>query len=527
MLGKNKVSRQNERVKEIENIYSQPKADRLYDWHIIFIISSLSFIFGLAFGHRLNIDWTVVVWFISLWIILILALGIYSPHRRRIIYFGLIIGIGLVGGLFRSITQTNYQTELDNYINKKIIFQAEIVQEPDERETLTKLVVQPKNYQTKILVTLERYPQYRLGDILSFQGKIARPKNIFFTSSTLFDYQTYLAKDGIYYEMFKPQTVLIQHSSFSPLVFLANLKIKLVETMGNILPEPESSLLAGILLGAKKGMGAEIMNNFKLAGVSHILVLSGFNITFIALIILWGCVKLPRFFGGLLGFVGIIAFGLLAGGGSVVWRAVLMSLVALYAKLTGRIFDITAAIIFSAVALVAYNPATLISDLGFQLSIMAMVGIVYISPMLKKNFFYRVPTKFDFQEIVCSTFGAQIAVLPLLWQATGQVSIVGFISNLVILLFVPSAMIAGALAVLLGFFSPLLAWPVSFVAYLLLKIIIILASLFAHFPLSGLVVVSSSWWFLAILYVFIFWPVVKYWLRVSDSKAVIPVSARE
>lgn len=491
--------------------------EKVIDWHIVFILSSLSFIFGLALGTWTRADWPFFVWIFLLCLSTILTLGVYSSFRRRIFYFGLIISLGLAGGVFRSITQVDYKTELDSYLNKKIVFSAEIINEPDERETSTRLVVRPKNYRAKILVTAERYPQYRLGDVVSVQGKIVHPKNIFSTSSTQFDYQTYLAKDGIYYEMYKPQVNFISRPTFGFGVFLVNLKIKLLTTINNILPEPESSLLAGILLGARKGMGMEIANNFRLAGVSHILVLSGYNITFVALIILRACALLPRFLGGLAGFAGIISFGLLAGGGSVVWRAVLMSIIALYAKLTGRIFDVTAGIIFSAVALVAYNPTTLTADLGFQLSVMAMVGIVYISPMLKAKVFYRISEKYGLQELICTTFGAQLGVLPLLWQATGQVSIMGFLSNLVILPFVPYSMMVGAIALALGLFSPLIAWPISCVTYFLLKVILLLANLFAYFPLAGLVTVSTSWWVVGFLYVLIFWPTIVYW-RVNYLK---------
>jgi competence protein ComEC len=451
------------------------------------------------------------------WLVLVLTLSLYSSARRPIIYFGLIIGVGLAGGLFCSLIQVDYRTELAGFVNKKIVFRAEIVDEPDERETLTKLVVRPDNYHTKILVTAERYPQYRLGDVVSVQGKIALPKNIFSATGTPFDYQTYLAKDGVYYEMYKPQISLFSRPVFGPLIWLANLKSHLLAIMNNILPEPESSLLAGILLGAKKGMGTAITNNFKLAGVSHILVLSGYNITFVALVLLRACALLPRFIGGVAGFVSIIAFGLLAGGGSVVWRAVLMSLIALYAKLTGRIFDVTAGILFSAVALVAYNPATLTADLGFQLSIMAMIGIVYVAPMLEEKVFYRISERFGLREIVSTTFGAQLAVLPLLWQATGQVSVIGFVSNLIILPLVPTAMTFGAIAVLLGFFSTFIAWPVSFITYLLLKTILVLVNLFAHLPLAGLVITSGSWWVVGFIYVLIFGPVATYWYKISKN----------
>lgn len=485
--------------------------EKITDWHLVFIFSSLGFIFGLALGDGWKFSGAFFLWIFCLELVLFLIWKIYFSQHQKIIYFGVIIGLGLLGGLGRAFFQTDHQTDLINLVDKKVLLSAKVVREPDEREKLTRLVVKPENYQTKILLTVERYPVYQIGDEILVTGKLARPANFFTAEGTNFDYRAYLAKDNIFYEMYQPEIILQARPESGFLVLLARLKTKLLTTINNILPEPESSLLAGILLGAKKGVGEKIINNFRLAGLSHILVLSGFNLTFVALFLLKICSFLPKLFGGVVGFISIIIFGLLAGGGSVVWRAVLMSLLAFYAKLTGRIFDVTVGIIFSMVALVAYNPATLLNDLGFQLSIMALVGIIYLAPILQEKIFYRLTKWSTLADLVSSTFGAQLAVLPLLWYATGQISLVGFISNLIVLPIIPVVMGLGALTVFLGFWSYFLAWPISFITYLLLKIILILADLFARVPFAESVFSLNSWWPVLFLYSLIFLPAFWYW----------------
>ncbi len=503
-----------------DNFLNVSPVGRHRDWHLVFILSSLSFLTSMFLSSWLSLSWVQAGWFLLLAAILGSVFAFYFKVSWSVVYFFIIIFVGSAGGILRPLLEQDYSHELDNYLAHKVLISAEVVYSPDERETLTKLVVHPLNYQAKILLTTERYPQYSLGDVIALSGKISRPKNTFSTNGTFFDYQSYLAKDGIYYEMYKPNVSLISRPTTGVFVFLSNLKSWLIKKINDILPEPESSLLAGILLGAKKGLGTEVTNNFKLAGVSHILVLSGYNITFVALILLRLFSLLPRLFGGILGFASIIIFGLLAGGGSVVWRAVLMSLIALYAKLTGRIFDVTAAIIFSAVALVAYNPKTLTSDLGFQLSVLAMLGLVYLSPVLKDKIFYWLPTRFGLQELICSTFGAQLAVIPLLWQTVGQVSLWGFVSNLVVLPFVPYSMMIGALAVLLSQLSFVVAQPISFLAYLLLKIILSLVEFFAQLSLVASIGGEGFSFLIWLIYLPLCYLTGRYWYKIYKKITV-------
>lgn len=481
------------------------------DWHKFFILASLSFLFGSAIGSKTGTDWTIGAWLGLIWLTLISVATLFRV-KKKVIYFGLIFGFGLLGGFLRVGVLPDHSREFDAYLNKKIEFKAEVVSEPDERETLTRLVVRPLDGRAKILLTLERYPEYRPDDIISIRGKIAKPENVTTVDRPQFDYVAYLAKEGIFYDMYKPDVLVMERPEIGGVKgIMFGLKEKLLNVMSRILPEPESSLLAGILLGAKRGLGSELTENFRLAGVSHIVVLSGFNITLVADALLRASFFLPLAFRGTAGALGIVGFGILAGGGSVVWRAVLMALVALYARLSGRIFDVAAAIMFSAVALVAYNPSTLTTDLGFQLSIMALVGIVYVAPWLEQKLFYRVSRKY-FRDLLSTTFGAQISVLPLLWYATGQISVIGFLSNLVILPLVPSAMVFGAIASAIGLVSVTMAWPVTLITFILLKLIIFFGRWFAGWPGAGFSL-PPSLWVLLIIYGLLAWPVAQFWFQ--------------
>ena len=476
-----------------------------FDWHKIFLIIGLSILAGIYFALAISADWTFAFLFLTV------ALVIWIAGRRQANYFLIIlVFIGLSLGVVRVVLVQNHHHELDQYLGRKVEVGGVVANQPDERDTATRFILKPENYSAKILVTAGRFPEWQNGDHVSVTGKLQTPKNIVATSGPAFDYISYLAKDGVYYEMYQPAINLISRPTWGITPFVNVLRSRLLLALSILLPEPESSLLAGIVLGARRGLDKQVTNDFTKAGVSHILVLSGYNITVVANYLLMLCSHLPRLFGGILGVVGIILFGLVAGGGAVVWLSVLMAVIAWYARLSGRLFDVSAALMFTALAITLWNPVALSTDLGFQLSLLAMLGIVYVAPMLEAGFLRRVPEAWDFRAMVATTFGAQLAVLPLIWQATGHLSLVGFVSNLIILPIVPTVMGLGGIILVLGFIFPALSWPLAPLCYILLRALITLTHWFACLPMANLSLPASA--FLVILIYFLLTMMtIKYW----------------
>jgi competence protein ComEC len=478
------------------------------DWQNIFLVSGLSFLLGIIFAVSFGNAFLLFAWGFILMATFLAAFLLKVSDNIRVFFYLFLVALGFSLGAGRVALSPDYSHELDSYIGQKLEFVGTVVRAPDEQETQTKLVVEPKSHHARILLVIERYPQYALGDQVSVRGKLTAPKNQVSATST-FDYVSYLAKDGIYYEMYRP--IVDKTASASGLNSWLNASQNyLAKTLSAILPEPQAGLLGGILLGMRQGIGTEISKAFTSAGVSHILVLSGYNITLAAEVILRAFSFLPRVIGGISGMIVIIFFGMIAGGGAVVWRAVGMAMIALYARLTGRLFNVASAMLFTAVVFSLINPQSIVSDLGLQLGFLALLGLVYLSPIIEQKFLMRVTERFTLRETAATTFGAQIAVLPLIWYATGKVTLIGFVSNLLILPLVPSIMIWGAIAITGAFFSPILVWPISFSCYLLLSLVIYLVNFFAGLPF-GSVSFSAPFWLVIFVYLALLACVVHWW----------------
>jgi competence protein ComEC len=125
----------------------------------------------------------------------------------------------------------------------------------------------------KILVRTPRYPVYVYGDELEVEGKLETPP-VFED----FSYRNYLARRGIYGMIGWPQIRLLSRGGGSPLYrTLLSVKARIQAAIARILPEPEASLLTGILLGVESGISQRVKDAFSTSGTMHVVAISGFN----------------------------------------------------------------------------------------------------------------------------------------------------------------------------------------------------------------------------------------------------------
>lgn len=152
------------------------------------------FIGGISLKSFVNFGWSLALFFIFLGII-ILFLSLTAKESRFMILIAIfIISFGL--GIARYELKDYKKTDLSE---GRIILEGVIVDEPDERENYTRLVL--KTNDAKILVYTNHYPEYYYGDKIIASGVLKKPQNI----NNSFDWVSYLAKDDVYFEMLYPE----------------------------------------------------------------------------------------------------------------------------------------------------------------------------------------------------------------------------------------------------------------------------------------------------------------------------------
>lgn len=391
-------------------------------------------------------------------------------------------------------SRVNEDHGLDVSLNQKVALTGVISDEPDEREQKTRLTFSPDNSDAKIILITGKYPEHRYGERLEITGKLEAPENFETEAGRTFDYQNYLAKDEIYYLISQPKIKSLGPDDS----FLVTARSKLfsfknffLSRLGASLPEPHASLLGGIVIGAKRGLPAEWQERFRTVGLSHIIVLSGYNITIVAEAVAKALSFLPMLAGVWSGAVAILLFTLATGASSTAIRATIMALVALLARASGRVYQSLDALFLAAFFMILFKPKILLFDLSFQLSFLATLGVIIGPPLLKK-YFQKVPEKFGFREMLATTLSAQLIVLPWILYKMGNLSLVALPINLLVLGFMPVTMLLGLLTFIFS--------PFSYLVYLFLNYYLWLTKLFANLPFASVNISYFPLWLTGLVY---------------------------
>lgn len=478
------------------------------------------FIGGIALGSFIPIDvWTFVACATLSGVFFIYRYFVSEEERKVYVICG-VFTVALLFGLGRVYVSDLYKgSELTQLAGQKLLVDGIVVDDPDVRETNTKLTVKVLNVSPelrlgnkssealasneKILVTTSMYPEFQYGDKVKMSVILREPSLIENEDGRVFDYIGYLRVRGIWYTASFTEVDLIS-SGHGNIIKSALFKTKHVftDSIGNAIPEPESSLLAGLLLGTKQSLGKDILEEFQKTGTSHIVVLSGYNIAIVAESIMSFFKFMPKNFAFGAGVTGIILFIILSGGGASAWRAGIMVLVALIAKKFGRDYKASRVLAFVIVLMLAPNPLLLVFDPSFQLSILATIGLIFVSPLISP-YLTKITERFGLREIVASTIATQITVLPFLIYNTGLLSLVSLPVNVLILSTIPLTMLLGFITGIFGLVSLYLSFIPALFAYALLWYQLTIVHIGASIPFGSIKLPAFSPVVLVVFYLII------------------------
>ncbi len=390
---------------------------------------------------------------------------------------------------------------IKNISNEKQNFSeiVEIVKEPEISDTMQNLTVAPENNKVqKILVSASAYQKFSYGEKLQVSCQLGPPKNI----SPDFDYRMYLAAKGIYYQCQKPKIEKLNQSGGNKFyASLIGMKNNFGDNINQFIPAPEAGLLIGLILGGSHQLGKDIQAEFSRTGLSHITAVSGYNVTIIAeyLMILGIAIGLWRRQAFWFAAIGIILFVIVTGLSASATRAGVMGILLIWAMKNGRLANSENAIIFSADVMLFSNPLLLRYDVGFQLSFLATLGIIYIYPIFN-NYLVKKNKVFGLSEILFLTLSAQVFVLPIILFNFNQLSIISPLANLLILPFLPLTMLLGFLAAVIGFISSSVALIFSWLAYIPLKYEMITINFLSGLKYAA-VPMKITWWEIVTWYI--------------------------
>lgn len=367
-------------------------------------------------------------------------------------------------------------------------------------------------------IQTDRYLDFEYGQKIILKGKLIAPFNFKSNGGRTFDYINFLLKDGIYFEMKKPIIEIIgegEGSIISKALF--GIKQGFLGNIKKVLGEPHAALAGGLVVGEKSALGKDLIDDFRMVGLIHIVVLSGYNITIVADSIRRLLAFLPRGIGIILGGLGIIAFGILVGGGATVVRSCIMAVIGLSGELLRKDYNVSKALFVAAAFMLIQNPLILLYDPSFQLSFLATLGLILLSPPIEKRLGF-ITEKFGIRGLVASTLATQIFVSPYILYMMGQLSIIGMVVNILVLPIIPATMLFVALTGLLGFVSTFVSEITGWVSHILLSYELMMVHFFARVPFASIELPKFSFWIVVGFYASYFVALTKLPSTISQFK---------
>lgn len=286
---------------------------------------------------------------------------------------------------------------------------------------------------------------------------------------------------------------IIAHGRIDPMrTAIHGAKLWFQRAINGVLPNPEAPLLAGLLLGSRDDIPAALKQSFRLSGTSHIVAVSGFNVTVVVMVIasVLRMLPLPRFARLVMTVVSIAAFVTLTGASESVVRAGIMGSLAIAGRESGRLGSALHALILSAAVMVIWDPR-IVASIGFQLSVAATLGLIMLSEPVERLLRF-VPTVLGLRGSLSSTLSAILMTQPLITLYFLQLSLVAPIVNIVVLPLIPLAMLTGFCVALAGAVAPPLVPYVGWIAWAPLAAIMTGVDYGAKLPFAS-VTLGPTW----------------------------------
>ncbi len=295
----------------------------------------------------------------------------------------------------------------------------------------------------------------RAGDRLRAIVEIERPASL-----TDFDYEQYLRDRGIHaVAAFPEQWTVVDGDRSGPFAVLGRFRRWLVDNLERSLPEPESSLAAGMLLGERRTMPSGLADDLRDTGTTHLVVVSGQNVAMLlGLAIAFLAPLISRRRAALVTLAMLPGYLLLVGFDPPVVRAAIMAVGIAITSASGRRTPGWLYLLYAAALMLAFDPL-LARDIAFQLSMSATAGVMLVAPPLRDRLLVLAGWSSEgagaaLVEAAALATGAALAVLPVQAAAFGSISLLTVPANVIVAPLYEGTLVVAAVASLLGWLDP-------------------------------------------------------------------------
>jgi competence protein ComEC len=401
----------------------------------------------------------------SLWVITGLGLCIICLWQKRMYLLALMFIAGSLIGLYRGSIAATDLTIYKNIIGHNVILTGKVSEDVDKGKN-GELILRLSNITTEkhelpgtLWITSANQFNIKRSDIVEVSGLLLEGFGSF--SGTM-----YRADIN---NVFRPE----------PGDVAGHIRDWFAGSVKHSIGEPEASLGIGFLTGQRRSLPEELDSALRIAGLMHIVVASGYNLTILVRLARRLFVNVSKYLAAFSGLSMIIIFIAITGLSPSMSRAGLVSGLSLLAWYYGRKFHPMVLLPLVGAITLLITPSYGWNDLGWQLSFAAFAGVMILAPLANRYFYGDIKPGFV-RQVLVETLAAQIVTLPILVLAFGQFSNVATFANLLIVPFIPIAMLLTFFAGIVAIIVPSIASLVGFPAAALLNYMINIAEYTAN-----------------------------------------------
>ncbi len=365
--------------------------------------------------------------------------------------------------------------------------EGKVVSDPDVRDTGTRLEVditrlmfegEARDVEGRALVFVSRYPERRYGDVLRITGEPQTPAVL-----EDFDYRNYLEHQGIDTVMYYPRVEIIEAGQGNPVMaWIYSVRERLADSLSEALPEPQASLAQGMLLGIRSNIPQDVREDFNRSGTAHLLAISGLHLGIVAgMLLAAGIAVFGRRRGVYIwvALAGIWVYAVMTGLNPPVVRGAVMASMFLMAEGLGRQRSGLVALVVAAAVMVGNEPYIL-GDASFQLSFLAMAGLIGVYPLLRDAGRWLAARLLGEDrataalsvfviDTLSATLAATLAVWPVVAYYFGIVALAGPLTTFLALPALAGIIVFSGLAAIFGLALPVIGQAFGWIAWLFLS----------------------------------------------------------
>ncbi len=464
------------------------------------IFLSIAWVAGILVGANYGLTPSVI----SIGIVPLILIPFLSRHRKALLICSFCLFAFVGGNVYFQTSLPRINKQYLQFYNDQGVAEIKgmITSDPEVQDKVLVFQFSADTIQVdsqemeisgKAIIRTSRYYKYQYGDILEVTGKLESPQQF-----NDFNYKDYLANQGIYSVIYYPQIETLDRGKGSrALAVIYSVRNRLSQSLSRALPEPQGSLAQGIFLGLRGNIPYSLKQIFARTGTMHLLAISGLHLSIIiGMLLSMGIWLFGRRYSIYiwLAFAAIWLYAIVTGAHPPVIRGAIMGSMFLIAEYLGRQRNASTALALAAAVMVGIEPRIL-WDASFQLSFLAMTGLVFLFPHFQAWGRKKVTAGIGSEGTASSicilaadslavTLAAILITWPVIAYHFGTVSFVGLPATLLILPALPGIIIVVALVSVIGLLTPFIAQILGWIAWLFLSYLMLVIQIYDALPFS-------------------------------------------